>query len=143
MEHNANPYKSSCSHESLVIFGHFQARGMYHYIIVSLWFYEVGTRKQIMPTESISSSELIIINRKLKNPINQKFITIKSSGLFLTATCFVSSPKGRVTEEKVGKGGRKEWEEGAEGERKARKEEGKGEQKKRGTEKSKKEMKGE
>lgn len=96
-----------------------------------------------MLTELISSPELIIINRKLKNPINQKSITIKSSGLFLTATCFVSSPKGRVTREKVGKGGRKELKEGAEGERKGRKEEGKREQKKRGTEKRRKDMKGE
>lgn len=95
-----------------------------------------------MLTELISSPELIIINRKLKIPINQKSIT-KSSGLFLTATCFVSSPKGRVTGEKVGKGGKKEWEEEAEGERKRRKDEGKREQKKRETEKSRKEMKGE
>lgn len=38
MEHNAIPYTLSCSRESLVITGHFQAQGMYNYIIVFLWF---------------------------------------------------------------------------------------------------------
>lgn len=53
-----------------------------------------------MVTELISSPELIIISRKLKNPINKKKVTVKLSGLFLTTTWFVYSQKGRVKGEK-------------------------------------------